>query len=180
MKNARRARPCKTSPCHDRLDAAGAVWGQRYGWERPNWFAPEGVTREDVWSFRRTNYFEHVANECKVMREKVGLIDLTSFSKFDVSGPGAEAYLDRLVANALPKKIGRIALTHNLTPSGGVRSEFTITRMGPESFYLISSGAAERYDSDLLQKELPTDGSVTLKNITTARGVLRPGRSPRP
>jgi dimethylglycine dehydrogenase len=106
------------------------------------------------------------------MREKVGLIDLTSFSKFDVSGPGAEAYLDRLVANALPKKVGRIALTHNLTASGGVRSEFTITRMGPESFYLISSGAAERYDSDLLLKELPADGSVTLRNITTSRGVF--------
>ncbi|WP_282607153.1 FAD-dependent oxidoreductase [Pelagibius sp. Alg239-R121] len=166
------ARPCKTSPCHDRLDAAGAVWGQRYGWERPNWYAPEGVAREDVWSFRRSNYFEHVGNECKLMREKVGMIDLTSFSKFDVSGPGAEAYLDRLVANALPKKVGRIALTHNLTPSGGVRSEFTITRMGPESFYLISSGAAERYDSDLLLKELPDDGSVTLRNITTSRGVF--------
>ncbi len=165
-------RPGKTSPCHDRLDAAGAVWGQRYGWERPNWFAPEGVAREDVRSFRRTNYFEHVGKEATAMREKVGLIDLTSFSKFEVSGPGAEAYLDGLVANTIPKKIGRMSLSHALTQNGGVRSEFTITRSGEDRFYLISSGAAERYDHDFLFKALPVDGSVRLDNLTTSHGVF--------
>ncbi len=166
------ARPAKTSPIHDKLAARGAVFGQRYGWERPNWFAPEGVEPRDVWSFRRTNYFEHVGNECRTLREKAGLIDITSFSKFEVAGPGAEAYLDRLVANRLPKKIGRVQLCHALRPSGGVRSEFTITRDGPESFYLVSSGAAERFDSDYLWKQLPRDGSVSLRNVTSAHGVL--------
>ncbi|MFQ5936843.1 MAG: FAD-dependent oxidoreductase, partial [Acidiferrobacterales bacterium] len=166
------ARPAKTSPCHERLAAHGAVWGQRYGWERPNWFAPKGVEPKDVWSFRRSNYFEHVGNECRLVREGVAIIDITSFTKHEVSGPGAERYLDRLVARRLPKKTGRISLSHALTATGGVRSEFTITRFGRDRFYLISSGAAERYDNDLLFKNLPADGSVRLDNVTTSYGVL--------
>jgi len=166
------ARPCKTSPIHDKLDKSGAVWGQRYGWERPNWFAPEGVERKDVWSFRRTNYFDHVGNECLLVRNKVGVIDITSFTKHEVSGPGAAAYLDRLVARKLPQKVGRINLAHALTVRGGVRSEFTIMRDGPEQFYLVSSGAAERFDGDYLRKHLPEDGSVRLDNVTGRHGVL--------
>ena len=166
------ARPARTSPIHDRLDARGAVWGQGYGWERPNWFAPEGVERKDVLSFRRSNYFEHVGNECRTLRERAGLIDISGASKFEVSGPGAEAYLDRLVCRRLPRKVGRINLSHALTPNGGVRSEFTIMRVGPESFYLMSAGAAERFDRDLLAKNLPVDGSVTLSTVTTAHGIL--------
>ncbi|MEE9596494.1 MAG: FAD-dependent oxidoreductase [Acidiferrobacterales bacterium] len=166
------ARPAKTSPCYERLDARGAVWGQRYGWERPNWFAPKGVERKDDWSFRRSKYWEHVGNECKMTRERATIIDITSFAKHEVSGPGAEAYLDRMVARKLPKRIGRVSLSHALTPSGGVRSEFTVTRLGPNHFYLVSSGAAERYDNDLLVKQLPDNGSVTLTNITTSHGVL--------
>jgi dimethylglycine dehydrogenase len=166
------ARPAKTSPCHERLAARGAVWGQRYGWERPNWFAPEGVEPKDVWSFRRSNYFGPVGEECRASRDKAALIDITSFTKHLVSGPGAEAYLDRLVARRLPKKRGRINLSHALTRNGGVRSEFTIMRDGPEAFYLVSSGAAERFDNDFLAKHLPADGGVRLDNITTAHGVL--------
>ncbi len=127
---------------------------------------------KDVWSFRRSNYFEHVGNECRLVRERVAIIDITSFSKHEVAGPGAEAYLDHLVAHRIPKRIGRIALAHALVPSGGVRSEFTITRIRPERFYLVTSGAAERYDNDLLLKSLPDDGRVTLNNITTSYGVL--------
>ncbi|MBK7472808.1 MAG: aminomethyl transferase family protein [Betaproteobacteria bacterium] len=150
----------------------GAVWGQRYGWERANWFAPPGVTRSDRWSFRRTNYFEHVGNECRRMREDVGVIDLTPFTKHEVTGPGSEAWLDHLVASKVPRKTGRIALSHALTRNGGVRSEFTITKLGESHFYLVSAGAGERYDSDYLHKALPTDGSVTLRNITTSRGTF--------
>ncbi len=166
------ARPAKTSPCHDRLAARGAVWGQRYGWERPNWFAPEGIEPRDVWSFRRTNYFAHVGEECRATRAGAGLIDITSFSKFRVSGPGAEAWLDGLLANRLPRTVGRLTLCHALTQTGGVRSEFTVMRDGGDAFYLVSSGAAERYDGDFLQRGAPSDGSVTIENITTAHGVL--------
>ena len=165
------ARPAKTSPCHERLAARGAVWGQRYGWERPNWFAPEGIRAHDECSFRRTNYFGPVGDECRAVRERAGLIDITSFAKFEVSGPGAGAALDRLVANTLPERTGGMKLAHALTRTGGVRSEFTITRLGPDRFYLVSSGAAERYDHDLLVKRLVSP-DVRVENLTTAHGVL--------
>ena len=166
------ARPAKTSPVYDQIKKMGGVFGQRYGWERANWFAPEGVEPKDKFSFRRSNYFEHVGNECRNLREKVGVIDLTPFSKWEVTGPGAEAWLDSLVANKVPVKTGRIALCHALTKRGGIRSEFTITKLGENQFYAVSAGAAERYDHDLLQKALPTDGSVQLRNITHSRGVF--------
>jgi len=165
-------RPAKTSPVYDKIDRLGAVWGQRYGWERANWFAPPGVERKDRWSFRRTNYFEHVGNECRRMREQVGVIDLTPFTKHEVCGPGAEAWLDGLVANKVPTRIGRIALCHALTRRGGIRSEFTITKVDDQRFYVVSAGAAERYDSDYLRKALPEDGSVSLRNITNSRGCF--------
>jgi dimethylglycine dehydrogenase len=166
------ARPAKTSPVYDKLSRMGAVWGQRYGWERANWFAPQGVAREDAWSFRRSNYFAHVGNECRLMRGQVGVIDLTPFTKHEASGPGAEAWLDSLVANKVPVNAGRIALCHALTSKGGIRSEFTITKLAPQRYYLVSAGAAERYDSDYLHRMLPADGSVALRNVTTSRGTF--------
>jgi dimethylglycine dehydrogenase len=166
------ARPAKTSPVYEKLKRMGAVFGQRYGWERANWFAPEGVAAKDEWSFRRTNWFEHVGNECRRLRERVGVIDLTPFTKHVVEGPGAEAWLDSLVANKVPAKVGRMALSHALTKRGGIRSEFTVTKLGEETFYLVSAGAAERYDTDLLHKRLPADGSVRLANITSLRGCF--------
>ena len=165
-------RPAKTSPIYEKLKQMGAVFGQRYGWERANWFAPEGVERKDTWSFRRSNYFEHVGNECRNIRERVGMIDLTPFTKHEVTGPSAEVWLDYLVANKVPTKTGRIALCHALTKNGGVRSEFTITKLGENRFYAVSAGAGERFDSDYLHKMLPTDGSVQLRNITTSRGCF--------
>ncbi|HKX11415.1 MAG TPA: FAD-dependent oxidoreductase [Stellaceae bacterium] len=191
------ARPLKQSPCYERMKALGAVFGSVYGWERPNWFAPASyglsekeLAKPDVllnenhapvpaggrprekWSFRRSNYFEHVGRECKHVHEKVGLLDMTAFSKFEVTGPGAEAWLDHLLSNRVPKRIGRIALTYLLTRIGGVRSEFTVYREGPEQFYLVSAGALERHDFDYLTKLLPGDGSVKLQRVTQMNGVL--------
>ena len=166
------ARPLKQSPCYSRMHDRGAVFGQVYGWERPNWFAPNGVEPKDVWSFRRTNYFEHVGNECRHVHEKVGLLDMTAFSKFEVTGPGATAWLDGLVSNRIPKNVGRINLCYLLSENGGVRSEFTIFREAPERFYLVSAGAMERHDYDYLSKLLPNDGSVQLHKVTTQNGVF--------
>jgi dimethylglycine dehydrogenase len=166
------ARPAKTSPIYDKLARMGAVFGQRYGWERANWFAPPGVAPKDQWSFRRSNYFEHVGNEALHLRRAVGVIDLTPFTKHEVTGPGAERWLDSLVANKVPTKIGRIALCHALTRRGGIRSEFTITKIADDHFYVVSAGAAERYDSDYLLQHLPRDGSVMLRNITMNRGCF--------
>lgn len=97
---------------------------------------------------------------------------MTAFAKARISGPGAEAFLDRILANRLPKKIGRVGLLHGLTPLGGVHSEFTVQREGPDSFYVVSAGAWQRLDHDWLKKQMPTDGSVQFQNLTGAMGVL--------
>src|SRR5208283_5832342 len=127
---------------------------------------PPGVEAKDKWSFRRSNYFEHVGREAVNLRQHVGVIDLTPFTKHEVTGPGAEAWLDSLVANKVPTKIGRIALCHALTRRGGIRTEFTITKIADEHYYVVSAGAAERYDSDYLQQMLKdhpaASGAVTL------------------
>jgi len=165
-------RPLRTAPCYDRMKAKGAVFGQKFGWERPNWFAPEGTPREDHWSFRRSRWFEHVGRECENVRDNVGLLDMTAFAKARIRGPGASAFLDRLVANRLPKSDGRIGLCHALNTRGGVHSEFTILREGENRFYLVSAGAFQRLDHDWIAKHLPRDGSVTFENLTGSLGVL--------
>jgi dimethylglycine dehydrogenase len=191
------ARPLRRTPCYDRMKALGAVFGSTYGWERPNWFAPAGygldeeaLGKTDVllnenhppvapgekprekWSFRRSNYFKFVGEESRHVHEAVGLQDMSAFAKYEVSGHGAEAFLDNLVANKLPQKIGRVALTHMLSKNGGVRSEFTIQREGPDRFYLVGMGSMERHDLDCLMKLRPRDGSVDIQSVTTQHGVL--------
>ena len=131
------ARPLRTSPCYDRMREKGAVFGQLFGWERPNFFAPEGTPQEDDWSFRRSNYFEHVGAECKNVMESVGLLDMTAFAKCRIQGPGALAFLNWVLANKMPVKPGRIGLCHGLTSKGGVHSEFTVQRESIDCFYLV-------------------------------------------
>ncbi|MCY4128812.1 MAG: FAD-dependent oxidoreductase [Gammaproteobacteria bacterium] len=166
------ARPHRTAPCYQRMKDLGAVFGQKFGWERPNWFASKGEPREDHWSFRRSRWFEHVGNECNNVSENVGLLDMTAFAKARVSGPGAEEFLNGLVANRLPARDGRISLCHALNTRGGVQSEFTILREASDSFYLVSAGAFQRLDHDFLLRQMPTDRSVSFENLTGNIGVL--------
>ncbi|MDB4189633.1 FAD-dependent oxidoreductase [Candidatus Pelagibacter sp.] len=166
------ARELRTSPCYDRMKALGAVFGQKFGWERPNFFATDGMEQKDDWSFRRSKWFEAIKKECKNVKENVGLLDMTAFAKCRIKGPGAEEFLDYLVANKLPKKIGRIGLCHALNTKGGVHSEFTIMREAPDSFYLVSAGANQRLDHDWIQKWMPNDGTVQFENLTNSMGVL--------
>jgi dimethylglycine dehydrogenase len=166
------ARPLRQAPCHDRMKKLGAVFGQKFGWERPNWFAPAGTLQKDDWSFRRSKWFDHVGHECRNVALNVGLLDMTAFAKARLSGPGAESFLDHLVANRLPGKTGRISLCHALNTRGGVHSEFTIQREGSDRFYLVSAGAFQRLDHDWLEKHMPTDGSVRFDDLTNAFGVL--------
>ncbi|MCW6530049.1 FAD-dependent oxidoreductase [Sphingomonas sp. MMSM20] len=190
------ARPLRRTPCYDRMKALGAVFGSVFGWERPNWFAPEGyelsdadLDRADVilnhnhpdvagepirekWSFRRSNYFEHVGRECRHVHEHVGIQDMSAFAKCLISGPGAEDWLNGLLSNVVPKKVGKLSLSYLLTQEGGVRAEFTVYKKAPQTYYLVSAGALERHDHDYLQKALPTDGSVRFERLTTQMGVL--------
>ena len=165
------ARPLKTSPCYTRMCDAGAVWGQKYGWERPNWFALQGTEAADIHSFRRSNDFTQVGNECHIARNQVALIDFTPFAKFEVTGPGVEDFLDRLLANRLPN-LGHVRLAHALTERGGVRSEITVTCLDKNYYYLVTPAWAERFDEDLLQNFAPDDGSVEIKNITHDKGAF--------
>ena len=165
-------RPLRTAPCYDRLKSMGAVFGQKFGWERANWFAPDGVEAKDHWSFRRSGWFEHVGNEVKHVSEHCGLLDMSAFAKCRVQGPGAEAFLERLVANKLPKTPGRIILAHALAPRGGVHSEFTIMKERDASYYIVSAGAAQRLDHDWIKKHMPDDGSVQFTDLTNSMGVL--------
>jgi dimethylglycine dehydrogenase len=166
------ARPAKMMPCYDRLSAAGAVWGAVYGWEIPLWFAPEGAEARDVWSYRSFNSMPHIGAECRAVRESVGLFEMTPMAKFEASGPGTEDWLNRILANRMPRKIGGIVLAHLLTRKGTVRSEFTVTRLGEMHFFLVGTPRGERHDFDVLQKSLPADGSVRLTNVTAERGGL--------
>ncbi len=191
------ARGLRQTPCYGRMKALGAVFGSVFGWERPNWFAPPGyqLTESDLdkpdvllnhnhpvtgdgapirekWSFRRSNYFEHVGAECRHVHEHVGIQDMSAFAKCEISGPGAEAWLDGLLTNAVPKKVGRVTLSYLLTTKGGVRSEFTVYKVAPQRYYLVSAGAYERHDHDYLKKALPRDGSVLFERLTTSMGVL--------
>ena len=165
-------RPLRTAPCYERLKKMGAVFGASFGWERANWFAPEGVEQVDDWSFRRSSYHEHVGSEIENLSKNVGLLDLSGFAKCRISGRSAETFLNHLVANKLPKKIGRVSLCHALNSLGGVHSEFTITREKENSFYLVSAGGFQRLDHDWIKKHMPTDNSVIFEDLTNSKGVL--------
>ncbi|EHI49307.1 glycine cleavage system T protein (aminomethyltransferase) [SAR116 cluster alpha proteobacterium HIMB100] len=166
------ARPLRTAPCYDRLKAMGAVFGQKFGWERANWFAPAGVKAEDHWSFRRSDWFDHVGAEVRNVTENCGLLDMSAFAKCRVEGPGAEAFLEQVIANKLPRKAGRLILAHALAARGGVHSEFTIMRESDDSFYIVSAGATQRLDHDWLKKHMPDDRSVSFTDLTNSMGVL--------
>jgi dimethylglycine dehydrogenase len=165
-------RPLRTAPCYERLRDMGAVFGQKFGWERANWFATDGMEQVDDWSFRRSRWFEAIRKEAANVTQHVGLLDMTAFAKCRVSGPGAESFLDYLVANRLPKKIGGIGLCHALNRNGGVHSEFTILRESQDSFYLVSAGALQRLDHDYLKKFMPNHGTVQFTQLTGATGVF--------
>jgi dimethylglycine dehydrogenase len=164
------ARPLKTSAVYDQLRERGAVFGARSGWERPIWFRRGGADEE--YSYRRPRWYESVRAECRSVREAVGVLDQTSFAKFEVSGPGAEEYLDRLCANALPTKVGRIALTQMCAPAGGVECDVTLTRLADDAFYVVSAAAAEAHDEAWLQSHLPDRDAVRIDNVTARYGVL--------
>ena len=166
------ARPLRTSPCYGRMKEKGAVFGQLFRWERPNWFAPEGVEQKDDWSFRRSSYFEHVGNECKNVAKNVGLLDMTAFAKCRIEGNGAAKWLNTMLAQKMPVRPGKLALAHGLTSKGGVHSEFTVQRENKTSFYLVSAGAYHRLDHDWLRKHLPEDGSVQMTDLTNSMGVF--------
>ncbi|MBY6164785.1 FAD-dependent oxidoreductase [Pseudooceanicola nitratireducens] len=169
------ARPLRTSPAYDRQKAAGAQFGQVNGWERPNYYAPDGFDDHAARSFRRGGWWQHTVDEAKAIREGVGLIDATAFTKHLLKGPGATAFLDWFTCNKLPK-VGRINLTYALTTAGTTRTEYTIVRLAEDEYYLVSAGAWTAYDSDFLMKaiedKIPEFGWISCHDVTTQWGVF--------
>jgi len=163
-------RPRRTSPLHEKLAAKGAEFVEAFGWERPKWFSLDG--RKEEYDFHRNNIFEVVAEECRAVRERVGMLDLSSFTKHDVTGPDAEAFLNRVVANRVSTRQGGIVLAHGLTDTGRIESEYTITSLGDEHFYLLSAAAANLRNSDQLNQSKRDGERVTIENITDHWGTL--------
>jgi len=171
-------RPLRTAPAYDRQKALGAQFGHVNGWERPNYYGPLDAPESfdhDARSFRRGGWWQYAKAEAEAIREGVGLIDATAFTKHLVRGPGATAFLDWFTTNKLPA-VGRINLTYALTPAGTTRTEYTIVRYGADEYVLISSGALTAYDGDYLRKcaadrqaEL---GYIEIHDITTQYGVF--------
>lgn len=166
------ARPLKTSPLYDRLRERGAVFGERSGWERPVWFRNGHADAVEEYSYRRARWHDAVRAECEAVRAGVGVLDQTSFAKFEVSGAGAEAYLERLCANALPSRPGRIALTQMCTAGGGIECDVTVTRLGEDRFYVVSAAAGESHDEAWLRTHLTDGEDVRVDNVTARLGVL--------
>jgi dimethylglycine dehydrogenase len=165
------ARPLKTSPLYDRLLAKGAVFGARFAWERPLWYAKTGEAK-DEYSFHRANWHSAVGDECRAVRSSLGVLDQSSFAKYELAGPGARALLDRLCANRLPKLIGRMCLTQMCTPQGGIECDVTVTKLAEDHYYVVSAAATELHDYDWIARHVPDDGSVTLTNTSSSVGVL--------
>ncbi len=163
-------RPQKVDPIYDRLDARGAQWMEVFGWERPQYFSPDGSPEQH--SFRRSNAFEVVAEECRGTRERAGLADLTAFSKFEVTGADAAAFLDRLTANRVPAGNGGIRLTHLLTELGGIETEMTVTRLGSNRFYLNSGITMQFHDRDWLNHHIEPGEDVTIADRTEELAIL--------
>lgn len=162
-------RPIRMTPIYQRLADKGAVFAETFGWERPKWFAPDGV--EETYGFRRMNWFDAVRQECKAVRERVGVIDMSAFSKFDVSGRDASQFLDRVLANRIPRS-GRMVLAHALTDLGGIESEFTVSRLDQDRFYLLSASVARIHDFDWLVQHRQPDEQVEIADLTEEIGAL--------
>jgi len=166
------ARGIRRSPLYHLLQAKGAVYGSRGGWERPNWFAPEGVEPVESETFLKPAWFDYVAEEHKAVRERVALIDMTSFSKIRVRGPGAFAALQRLAAANLDKPAGSVSYTQLCNPRGGIEADLTICRLDENDFYIITGSAFGVHDVDWIRSNSPADGSVVIDDVTPSRAVI--------
>ena len=171
-------RPLRTAPAYDRQKEQGAQFGCVNGWERPNYYGPLDASDSfdhEARSFRRGGWWQYAQDEAKAVREGVGLIDATAFTKHLLKGPGATQFLDWFTCNKLPK-VGRINLTYALTGAGTTRTEYTIVRIAEDEYYLVSAGAWQAYDSDYLQKAVEDKttefGYMSLQDVTSQWGVF--------
>ncbi len=166
------ARGVRKAAIHDRLRAAGACHGEAYGWERPNWYAPDGVEPVYDYSYGRQNWFEHSAAEHRAVREGVALFDQSSFAKFRFEGRDTMAVLNRICANNIDVAPGRVVYTQWLNERGGIEADLTVTRLAEHAFMIVSAAETEVRDFYWLKRHIPDDAHCVLTNVTSGMGVI--------
>ena len=166
------SRGARRSALYDRLVAIGACHGEAFGWERPNWYAPDGVTPRYEYSYGRQNWFEYSAAEHMAVREGVGLFDQSSFAKFRFEGRDVVRVLNNVCANDIDQSPGRLVYTQWLNEKGGIEADLTVTRLSDEAFLIVTAAETEIRDFYWLKRQIPTDAHCVLTNVTSAMGVI--------
>ena len=166
------ARPVICSPIHDRLSANGAVFSQNSGWERADWFAPQGVEPVHRYSWEKPNWFKYQGEEHLAVRDGVGLYDLTSMGKFLVQGRDAESVLQYLCANDISGPAGKVVYTPVLNARGGFETDVTVTRFSAETFFIVTAAATVVHDYDHFRRHMPADAHAVITDVTHAYAML--------
>lgn len=164
-------RPRITSPLYARLQAKGAVFGSKLGWERPNWFAPKGTEPRDQYSMGRQNWFHPVGDEHAHVRAHAGLFDQSSFAKYELSGPKAAEALEAICANRVAREVGRLTYTQLLNSRGGIEADLTVARLAEDRFYIVTGTGFRTHDYGWIADHLPKDG-VHMADVTEDWGTL--------
>ena len=165
-------RPLRRSPLYDRLKSQGAVFGEKLGWERPNWFAAEGEQAKDIYSMGRPNWFDAVAREHQATRERVALFDQTSFAKFRLLGRDARAALDWICANDINKPIGSLIYTQMLNARGGIECDLTVVRLAEDDYYIVTGTGFATHDFDWITRQIPEGLDARLMDVTSSNCVF--------
>jgi sarcosine dehydrogenase len=165
-------RPRIVSPLYEKLKSHGACFGSKLGWERPNWFAPEGVLPRDVYSMGRQNWFSHVGNEHRCVREAAGVFDQSSFAKFELKGKDAEAALTYICANNIAKAPGKLTYTQLLNSRGGIECDLTVARLADDHFYIVTGTGFRTHDYHWIADHIPAGMNATLRDVTEHYGTL--------
>jgi len=167
-------RPLRVSPTYERLVALSASFGEKAGWERPNWFqsnATDGDDRRPA-GWAGEHWSSAIAEEHRATRERAALFDESSFAKFELSGPSALEFLQRLCDNEMARPVGRVTYTQMLNPAGGIECDFTVTRLGEDRFFIVTGTAFGNHDLGWMRRHQPVDGGVSIEDITSARACL--------
>lgn len=165
-------RPFRSSPLYEHLKAKGAVFGEKLGWERPNWFAAHGEDARDIYTYERPNWHAAVGREHKAAREAAVIFDQTSFAKFILQGPDAEAALNWIAANNMAVPIGRIVYTQMLNDQGGIECDLTCVRIADDAFYIITGTGFATHDFDHVARNIPAEMNAELVDVTSSYAVL--------
>jgi sarcosine dehydrogenase len=165
-------RPLRLSPLYERLKSHGACFGSKLGWERPNWFAPNGVEPRDVYSYGRQNWFDAVGAEHRAVREHVGLFDQTSFAKFLLFGRDAEAALSWIAANDVARPPGSLVYTQMLNKRGGIECDLTVSRLAEDAYYIVTGTGFATHDFAWIKANVPPDLDARLIDVTASYAVL--------